>query len=93
VINNGPFGVSCDAGPTGRLQASSDALKITVFQRLDGAPDSELWESVIIVCKKLEDGSATVQVTICHPEWNEPIRVPRFGPWDQELEACPHIGL
>jgi len=33
--------------------------------------DEEVWDSVQILCKEQSDGSLTVEVIVCHPEWEE----------------------
>jgi hypothetical protein len=33
--------------------------------------EEEMWDSVHILCKEQADGSLTVEVLVCHPDWEE----------------------
>src|SRR5260370_39365384 len=33
--------------------------------------EEEMWDSVQILCKEQSDGSLTVEVLVCHPDWEE----------------------
>jgi hypothetical protein len=74
TIEGRTFHVSCDAGTSGRLEVATDTLSISVAQRMGGT-EGQMWDSVLVLCKGLEDGSATVEVIICHPQWEEPLRI------------------
>jgi hypothetical protein len=66
------FQVRCDAGSPGRFEVGTDTLSVRVGQRLRNGNQEEMWDSVHILCKEQEDGSLTVEVVVCHPDWEEP---------------------
>jgi hypothetical protein len=69
------FEVRCDAGRAGHLQVASDSLSVRVGQRIRQEGKEELWGSLLVECKEQDDGSLTVDVVVCHPDWEEPLRI------------------
>ncbi len=65
------FQVRCDAGSSGRFEVGTDTLSVRVGQRMRGGKEEEMWDSVHILCKEQPDGSLTVEVLVCHPDWEE----------------------
>ena len=65
------FQVRCDAGSSGRFEAGTDTLSVRVGQRMRAGKEEEMWDSVQILCKEQPDGSLTVEVVVCHPDWEE----------------------
>lgn len=66
------FQVRCDAGSPGRFEVGTDTLSVRIGQRMRTGNQEEMWDSVHILCKDQADGSLTVEVLICHPDWEEP---------------------
>jgi len=66
------FQVRCDAGSSGRFEVGTDTLSVRVGQRMRVGKEEEMWNSVQILCKEQMDGSLTVEVLVCHPDWEEP---------------------
>jgi len=69
------FQVRCDAGSPGRFEVGTDTLSVRVGQRMRAEKEEEMWDSVHILCKEQPDGSLTVEVLVCHPDWEEPQKV------------------
>lgn len=65
------FQVHCDAGDSGQLQVGTNTLSVRVGQRMRVGKEEEMWDSVHILCKEQPDGSLTVEVLVCHPDWEE----------------------
>lgn len=65
------FQVRCDAGSPGRFEVGTDNLSVRVGQRIRVGDQEEMWDSVQILCKEQSDGSLTVEVVVCHPDWEE----------------------
>ena len=65
------FQVRCDAGSQGRFEVGTDTLSVRVGQRMRAGKEEEMWDSVQILCKEQSDGSLTVEVIVCHPDWEE----------------------
>jgi len=65
------FQVRCDAGGSGRFEVGTDTLSVRVGQRVRTGKEEEMWDSVHILCKEQPDGSLTVEVLVCNPDWEE----------------------
>jgi hypothetical protein len=82
------FQVRCDAGSPGRFEVGTDALSVRVGQRMRAGKEEEMWDSVHILCKQHEDGSLTVEVLVCHPDWEEPQKVASIHSRPQDSDAA-----
>ena len=69
------FEVRAHAGDAGHLEVASDAASVRIGQRIRRDGEEEIWDSLLIECREQEDGSLTVEVVVCHPDWEEPVRV------------------
>ncbi len=85
------FQVRCDAGSPGRFEVGTDTLSVRVGQRLRAGKEEEMWDSVHILCKQHEDGSLTVEVLVCHPDWEEPQKVASIHSRPQDSHAVPTL--
>ena len=65
------FQVHCDAGSQGRFEVGTDTLSVRVGQRMRAGKEDEMWDSVHILCKEQPDGSLTIEVLVCNPDWEE----------------------
>ena len=65
------FQVRCDAGSPGRFEVGTDTLSVRVGQRMRAGKAEEMWDSLHILCKEQPDGSLTIDVLVCHPDWEE----------------------
>jgi len=72
------FQVRCDAGSSGRFEAGTDTLSVRVGQRMRTGKEEEMWDSVQILCKEQSDGSLTVEVIACHPDWKKQKQLRQF---------------
>jgi hypothetical protein len=69
------FEVRCHAGDAGHLEVCSDSVSVRVGQRIRREGKEELWGSLLVECKQQDDGSLAVEVVVCHPDWDEPVRI------------------
>lgn len=69
------FQIQCEAGDRGRFRVGTDALSVTVGQRIERNGRAEIWESVVVQCSEEEEGSAVVRVLLCNPDWDEPLQI------------------
>ena len=69
------FQVNCNAGDHGQLRVASESLVVNVGQTIVRDGRTEIWESVIIKCSEELDGSCTVHVLLCNPDWEEPMQL------------------
>jgi hypothetical protein len=83
------FQVHCEAGNAGRFDVGTDTLSVVIGQRVRIGKQEEMWDSVHIVCKEQRNGSLTVEVLVCHPNWEETQKVASIHsrPHDSQANA------
>ncbi len=69
------FQVNCDAGVHGQLRVASETLVVNVGQKIVRDGHTEIWDSVVVKCSEGQDGSCTVNVLLCNPDWEEPMQL------------------
>jgi len=69
------FAVRSHAGNAGHLEVGSDSASLRIGQRIRREGREEMWDALLVECKSQEDGTLTVEVVICHPDWDEPLRI------------------
>ena len=69
------FKVRCHAGDSDGLELASDSVLVQIEQRVRREGKEEMWVSLQVKCDEIEDGSLAVQVVICNPDWDEPLRI------------------
>lgn len=69
------FEVRCHAEGAGHLEVCSGSVSVRVGQRVRREGKEEFWGSLLVECKEQDDGSLTVEVVVCHPDWDEPVRI------------------
>ncbi len=69
------FEVRCHAGNAGHLEVASDAVSVKIGHRIRREGKEEFWGSLLVECKEQDDGSLAVEVVVCHPDWDEPLRI------------------
>ena len=57
------------------MEVASDSVSVRVGQRIRREGKEELWGSLLVECKEQDDGSLAVEVVVCHPDWDEPVRI------------------
>jgi hypothetical protein len=65
---------------------TSPGLLLTVSQWIRRGQREQLWESLIIRCDEETDGTMTVRVIVCNPEWDQKLQIAciRSRPGDKE---------
>jgi hypothetical protein len=80
------FEVRAHAGSAGHLEVGSDTASVRIGQRIRRGGREEIWDSLLVECKEGADGTVTVEIVLCHPDWDEPVRIaliesnPKAGP-------------
>jgi lactam utilization protein B len=69
------FEVRCDATPDGQLQVKSRSLSVAVSQSIQLNKSEEMWQSVLVLCERGEDGALTTKVIVCHPDWDQNLQI------------------
>jgi hypothetical protein len=80
------FEVRAHAGSAGHLEVGSDSASVRIGQRIRREGQEEIWDSLVVECKERADGTLSVEIVVCHPDWDEPVRIasvesnPKAGP-------------
>ena len=69
------FNVLCHVGNTERLELVGESALVQIEQKIRREGREEMWTSLQVKCKELENGSLAVEVVICNPDWDEPRRI------------------
>ena len=72
---NQKFKVRCHAGDSDHHELASDSVLLQIEQRIRREGKEEMWVSLQVKCHEKEDGSLAVQVVVCNPDWDEPLRI------------------
>ncbi len=75
LIDELKFQVNCNAGAHGQLRVASETLVVNVGQKIVRDGRTEIWDSLVVECSEDEDGSCTVRVLVCNPDWEEPMQL------------------
>ncbi len=73
--DNQKFKVRCDSGNSDHHELASDSLLLQIEQRIRRGGKEEMWVALQVKCDEKEDGSLAVQIVICNPDWDEPLRI------------------
>jgi hypothetical protein len=71
----GNFEVHCNAGDAGRLHAKTNSVSVRVGQRVRRNDATEIWDSVIILCEETQQGTLSMKVIVCHPDWEQQLQI------------------
>ena len=69
---NKPFRVQCNAAEFGALDVSGERASVICGQTILRNGVQELWDFVLVLANRTEDGTLTTRVLLCHPDWPEP---------------------
>jgi len=58
-------------GAQGDLRSGQTRYRCGSDNGCAGGKEEEMWDSVHILCKEQPDGSLTVEVLVCNPDWEE----------------------
>ena len=86
ISDSRSFEVRAHAGSAGHLEVGTDAASVRIGQRIRRQGHEEIWDSLVIECKQRADGTLVTEVVVCHPDWEEPVRV-------ASVESNPKAGV
>jgi len=69
------FEVRAHAGSAGHLEVGSETASVRIGQRIRREGHEQIWDSLLVECKELANGTLTMDVVLCHPDWDEPVRI------------------
>jgi len=73
--DNQKFKVRCHSGNSVHHELASDSVLLQIEQRIRREGREEMWVSLQVKCDENEDGTLAVQVVLCNPDWDEPVRI------------------
>jgi len=73
--DNQKFKVRCHSGNSVHHELASDSVLLQIEQRIRREGREEMWVSLQVKCNEKEDGTLAVQVVLCNPDWDEPLRI------------------
>ncbi len=77
------FEVRCHAHDRGDFCVSADFVSVKLAQRLRRNGAQEMWQSVVLLAKEDNEGNLVIEVLVCNPEWDDPMRI-------ASLKSRPH---
>jgi hypothetical protein len=69
------FQLHCEAGASGRFEIGAATLSLRIGQLIFQEESQRMWDSVVIHCTQIEDGSLLVKIDVCNPSWDEPLQI------------------
>ena len=54
---------------------NADGLSVAVGQTILKDGSQQIWDFVLVLAKRDNDGTLTTRVLLCHPEWAEPLEI------------------
>jgi hypothetical protein len=83
------FVARCEPPDQRHSLIASSGLRLFVGQRVRRNGIEQIWDSVIIHCDEVADGTLSVRVLICDPAWDELLQIAwiRSRPDDRENQA------
>ena len=69
------FQIHCDAGENGQLHVKTDSLSVRIGQLIQRDGAAEMWDSVIVLCQRNDDGSLSAKLIVCHPESDRHLQI------------------
>ena len=69
------FRIHCDAAGSAGLDVGADQASIILGQKVQRNGTQELWDFVLILAKKGDNGQLETRIVLCHPDWDDPIEL------------------
>ena len=69
------FRFKCDGDTAGCFFASSDKVSVTVGQSMLRDGREQMWDSVLVLSRRDDQGLLTTRVLLCNPDWDEPLEL------------------
>jgi hypothetical protein len=73
------FRVRCHAEGSGHFEVTGTSAALRVGQRIHYEGRAQLWDPLRVECREREDGSLEIDVLVCHPAWQKPVRIARIA--------------
>jgi len=91
-VDDRKYEVRCVAGPHGELHVKSESLSVSISQAIRRNGSEEMWNSILIICERDEDGAISAKVIVSHPDWDQNLQIAAIkSSFDAENNS--HCGL
>jgi hypothetical protein len=74
-VDDCKFEVRCTAKPNGELHVKTQSLSVAISQAIHRNGSEEMWESILIICQREEDGTINSKVIVSHPDWDHNLQI------------------
>jgi hypothetical protein len=74
-VDDRKYEVRCIAAPHGELHVRTDSVSVTISQAIRRNGCEEMWNSILIICERGEDGAIHSKVIVSHPDWDQNLQI------------------
>jgi hypothetical protein len=74
-VDDSKFEVRCTAKPNGELHVKTQSLSVAISQSILRNGSEEMWESILIICQREDDGTISSKVIVSHPDWDHNLQI------------------
>ena len=89
VSNGGTFAARCEPPDLRHSLIAAPGMSVFIGQCVRRNGRKQMWDSVIVRCEELTDGTLSVRVFVCDPSWEELLQIAQMSsrPSDPENHA------
>ena len=69
------YEVRCIAKPHGELHVKTESVSVSISQAILRNGAEEMWNSILIICERDENGTINAKVIISHPDWDQNLQI------------------
>jgi hypothetical protein len=91
-VDDCKYEVRCIAKPHGELHVKSESLSVSISQAIRRNGAEEMWNSILIICDRDENGAISAKVIVSHPDWDQNLQIAAIKSFVDE-ENNSHSGL
>ena len=73
--NAAVFQIRCHAGQSGALSATTNDITVKIGQIVCRDGTEQMWDFLLVLSKREENGSLATKVLLCHPDWDDPLEI------------------
>lgn len=86
------YEVRCIAKPHGELHVKTESVSVSISQAIQRNGTEEMWNSILIICERDEDGAINAKVIVSHPDWDQNLQIATIKSF-VDTENNSHSGL
>jgi hypothetical protein len=74
-VDDCKYEVRCIAKPHGELHVKSESVSVSISQAIRRNGTEEMWNSILIICERGENGEINAKVIVSHPDWDQNLQI------------------